>query len=633
MRKIIFIMGLLLTSAVSLAQAPQRMSYQAVVRDGSNALVSNSSVGMRVSILQGSPSGTAQYVETHTTSTNANGLVTVSIGSGTVVSGSMGAIDWSAGPYYIKTETDPTGGTSYTIVGTSEMMSVPYALYAANSPAGPTGPTGPQGPAGAAGANGANGATGATGPAGPTGAAGANGANGATGATGPAGPAGAVGAQGPQGPTGANGATGPAGPAGAVGAQGPVGPTGADGATGPAGPAGAVGAQGPAGPTGATGADGATGATGATGPGGVTGTTGYHPKFLSANTLGNSIMQENTNGNVAVNVAPLTQYRFYVYNQQLTINGDGQSSMFGYRTRDSQNDGTSYAVSFTNDATRGYNFWGDVYTFGVGGYNYNDYTRCGGVLGAEQSGAYWGSLGYKSSASITYGVYGSNAYGSGTGFAPSNNQAGIGGGFFGMVGSINRGSVVGQLNSGELFAGYNVGNVYTSGKNIEMVNTGTESTPAYAVTSTEAVIYKKGKAQLVNGSATVTFDPQYAKLLGEAPVVTVTPMGQCNGVYIASIDKNGFTIKELGNGNATVEFSWIAVGDRVDARSTEVPSFLKSPTFDQNVNKVLFSDSNRSQSGEGIWWDGTQFQFNKNYPAELNPTREEKAKMAGELGR
>ncbi len=106
------------------------MSYQAVVRDANNDLVTDTQIGMQISILQGAADGTAVYVETQTPTTNANGLVSIEIGGGTVVSGDFTAIDWSAGPYFIKTETDPAGGTSYTITGTSQLLSVPYALYA-----------------------------------------------------------------------------------------------------------------------------------------------------------------------------------------------------------------------------------------------------------------------------------------------------------------------------------------------------------------------------------------------------------------------------------------------------------------------------------------------------------------------
>lgn len=132
-------------SSMVFGQAPEKMSYQAVVRDGSDQLVVSSPVGMRISVLQGSGTGTAVYVETHASATNANGLATVEIGNGTVVSGSIGTIDWTTGPYFLKTETDPAGGTAYSITGTSEMMSVPYALYAETSGSSLPGPPGPQG--------------------------------------------------------------------------------------------------------------------------------------------------------------------------------------------------------------------------------------------------------------------------------------------------------------------------------------------------------------------------------------------------------------------------------------------------------------------------------------------------------
>ncbi len=112
------------------AQSPQKMSYQAVVRNTSGVLQANQAVGMKISILQGSATGTAVYVETQTTTTNANGLATIEIGGGTIVTGTFAGINWSGGTYFIKTETDPAGGTNYTITGTSQILSVPYALYA-----------------------------------------------------------------------------------------------------------------------------------------------------------------------------------------------------------------------------------------------------------------------------------------------------------------------------------------------------------------------------------------------------------------------------------------------------------------------------------------------------------------------
>ncbi|MFB6341198.1 tail fiber domain-containing protein [Saccharicrinis sp. FJH62] len=130
MRKLYaFLIGLLLTSLLW-AQSPEKMSYQAVVRNSDSELVINSSIGMQISIIQGSVSGTSVYVERHFPTTNENGLVSLEIGTGTIISGVFADIDWSAGPYFMKTETDLNGGANYTITGIKQLLSVPYALYA-----------------------------------------------------------------------------------------------------------------------------------------------------------------------------------------------------------------------------------------------------------------------------------------------------------------------------------------------------------------------------------------------------------------------------------------------------------------------------------------------------------------------
>jgi hypothetical protein len=315
MKKIYTILAVLLVTGSTFAQAPEKMSYQAVVRDAANTLVTNQVVGMRITILQGK---TPVYEERQTPTTNVNGLVTLEIGgsSATEVSGTFSTIDWSAGPYFIKTKTDPSGGSRYTIGGTSQLTSVPYALYAKTSGNG-VGPAGADGAAGTNGINGEKGDTGATGTAGADGATGATGSAGENGANGnnwtsnilnPSStyPGVAVGDQwlnttsgdvfewdgstwnGTGNIQGANGATGPAGTQGdigATGAQGDIGATGADGnngatgsqgiqgdtgATGSQGDIGATGAQGDIGATGATGADGAQGTQGETGAAGLT---------------------------------------------------------------------------------------------------------------------------------------------------------------------------------------------------------------------------------------------------------------------------------------------------------------------------------------------------------------------------
>ncbi len=335
------------------AQAPQLFNYQAVVRNtAGQAVAQGTPVSFRFSIHNNTPTGAVVFTETQDTVTGQFGLVNLHIGK----SNNLPTVNWGNGAKYLQVEMDLNNQGSYTDMGTSQLISVPYALYAANSAPGPAGPTGaagapgatgPAGVTGATGANGQNGATGATGPAGangndgatgptglngdtgptgPTGAAGANGTDGNNGATGPAGadgntgPTGADGtngtdgATGPTGATGLNGNTGATGPTGANGTNGTTGPTGAtgaDGATGPAGAAGLngnTGATGAVGPTGANGTNGTTGATGATGPTGITGPTGagggvcgtaainYLGKFTNTTTVCNSVIYDNGTG-------------------------------------------------------------------------------------------------------------------------------------------------------------------------------------------------------------------------------------------------------------------------------------------------------------------------------------------------
>lgn len=126
------LVGLIISSTL-FGQAPEKMTFQSVVRDGSDNLITSTPVGIQISVLQGSSTGVAVFIERHTPTTNANGLATLEIGNGTTVAGNFSTIDWSTGTYYLKTEVDPTGGTTYSIAGTSQLLSVPYALYSKTS--------------------------------------------------------------------------------------------------------------------------------------------------------------------------------------------------------------------------------------------------------------------------------------------------------------------------------------------------------------------------------------------------------------------------------------------------------------------------------------------------------------------
>ncbi|MFN5182974.1 MAG: tail fiber domain-containing protein [Bacteroidota bacterium] len=201
MKKLIVIV-IFLVATLGFSQTPQAFKYQAVARDNSGNVIVNQNIAFRITLLSGSPSGTSVFSETHTVASNDIGLVNFDIGAGNVISGSFSGINWGNSTYFIKIEMDVNGGSNYLFMGTSQLLSVPYALFAdkANSvindqvndaDANPnneiqslsisgntlsisgsnsvTLPSGPTGPTGAIGATGPTGATGATGPSGSSG--------------------------------------------------------------------------------------------------------------------------------------------------------------------------------------------------------------------------------------------------------------------------------------------------------------------------------------------------------------------------------------------------------------------------------------------------------------------------------
>ena len=126
----------ILLSTILWAQAPNKMSFQTIVRNTQGKLVVNQVVGVRTSILQGSNTGTAIYEETHQKTSNQNGVLTLEIGTGTATKGTFNIINWSKEPYFLKTELDIKGGTNFTISGVNKFVSVPYSMYSGKTGTG-----------------------------------------------------------------------------------------------------------------------------------------------------------------------------------------------------------------------------------------------------------------------------------------------------------------------------------------------------------------------------------------------------------------------------------------------------------------------------------------------------------------
>lgn len=336
-------------SVMMLAQSPQGINYQAVARNSSGNALINAPLVIRFTIHDGSASGISVYQETHPVTTNIYGLFTTIIGAGSPVTGIFSTIGWGSGSKFLEVEVDD--GSGFISMGSMEMQSVPYALFAANAGGGLMGATGATGapstiagPTGATGATGDIGPTGApssvAGPAGNTGATGINGTTGATGATGADitnitdngngtltityGTSGTIITNSLYGPTGATGATGATG----VGIAGATGATGVSVLNGTGIPSVAIGTDGdfyintststlygpkaagawPGSGVSLIGPTGNTGSTGPTGDANITGTVNNLIKFTGATTGGNSLLVDNGT-NVGIGTTnPLQQF-------------------------------------------------------------------------------------------------------------------------------------------------------------------------------------------------------------------------------------------------------------------------------------------------------------------------------------
>ncbi|MCX6271665.1 MAG: collagen-like protein, partial [Bacteroidetes bacterium] len=133
MKKYFVVLVCVLSSYIVFSQSPQAFKYQAVTRGIDGNVLVNQHIQMRLSILAGDPNGGVVYSETHNVTTNEFGLVTLNIGGGTVETGEFSAINWGNNTYYLKIEADETGGNNFQWLGTSQLLSVPYALYAAKA--------------------------------------------------------------------------------------------------------------------------------------------------------------------------------------------------------------------------------------------------------------------------------------------------------------------------------------------------------------------------------------------------------------------------------------------------------------------------------------------------------------------
>lgn len=278
------------------------------------------------------------------------------------------------------------------------------------------------------------------------------------------------------------------------------------------------------------------------------------------------------------------------------------------------NIGTRQSVSGTNSYQFG--VIGDILLLGVA----SQPDATGGVLGTNAAGDF-GILGYKSKNGTTFSVYGGNSNGSinsgntgkNSNSGTANNTIGLGinGGF---MGGYVKGNEYGLISSGDEFGMYVQGNTITSEPIVQLTDTNNaQRTISYTATSIEVDVTTRGTGKLTNGESFITFKEAFKNLVSseEGINITITPMGETNGVYISKVTSEGFYVKENRNGSSNVSFNWTAIGTRKGyEKGVEISDTVLSNNFDKNMNGVMNNDGGKEE-GTPIYFDGNQIRFER----------------------
>lgn len=560
--------------------------------------------------------------------------------------------------------TGTTGTTGATGVTGSTGIAGVTGNTGANGTTGATGVTGANGTTGVTGSTGVAGVTGSTGANGTTGATGVTGANGVTGVTGSTGVAGATGA------TGITGVTGATGNTGIAGATGVTGPTGTNGTNGATGATGATGADlnthwtitGNAGTNGGTTTVAGTNFLGTTDAQNLDIRTGntYRARFSSlgeffVGTLNTTLTGDLMNG-VSNATFPFAVNGYSNFNGSGVYGGimAGTTSFAGVQGEYNSTSTTEFntagvrgiyagsasGTGFRNLAATGpqTGVSGSVstttatYAFGVYGAAPSTTARTAAVFG-DDGGFAQGALGYFANSGVDYAVYGfginyftgiaggmttysggsTRSLTTGGGNEPASNMIGLGI-YGGVMGGWVRGMEYGLHAKGKRYGLYVDGTTFVNDPITQLVNVGDNTRiAAQATIGMTADVQSRGKAQLSNGQVFIPFSADFSKIISDPNdlVITVTPQGNTNGVYVSSVTANGFTVMENNGGASSVQISWIAVATvkGYDNMGNLVPSEVAQSDFDTKMNSVMFNENNTQETSSGIWWDGSQIRF------------------------
>jgi len=290
-------------------------------------------------------------------------------------------------------------------------------------------------------------------------------------------------------------------------------------------------------------------------------------------------------------------------NSQNLDNGD--YAVVGYGIWNPGESGGGYGGTQSIGGVLGYNNVGVQYSFGVAGYTNTSNNRTGGVLGYINSNN-WGSMGYRTNGGTNYGGYFNSGTGTGTGKAQNEPMSDIGIGVFGdLFGAHINGAVYGLYAEGENYGVYAKGDIYRTGADVHLQqdNTG-QNNVMYTLVSPEMTVQTYGIGQLQNGKSNIDFDAAFANIVSENEpiIVTITPIGKSEAVYLDKVDGSGFTVVENNSGKSNVQFSWIAIGKRSGYENQSLPADVIASDYNEKIQRGLSRDADPNASGEGLYY-------------------------------
>jgi len=282
----------------------------------------------------------------------------------------------------------------------------------------------------------------------------------------------------------------------------------------------------------------------------------------------------------------------------------GDFGIYGYGIHTSAPAGNGYGMAHTLGGVKGYNYYGNAYTYGVAGYSYLDNPTSGACFGGNQDGTEWGCLGYKSSGGTIYGGY-FTTYSSGTGkHAQTYINSGIAA-WGDLFGAEIHGEIYGAYMKGENYATYSDGVVFKNNLDVHLQKSSSgDNLVLYTHVSTEPTVQTAGYAVLSGGQCDVSFDPVFLSAVSSSDpvVVTVTPMGNTGGIYLSEVTAGGFKVAENNNGKSNVTISYIAIGKRAGYENPQLPAEVVSSDYTDKISRGLHNDNDPGGKGEGIYY-------------------------------